>query len=281
MTAGDGADGPAEQTTEPPAAPLAEADTGGGFVLHLPSFDGPLDLLLQLIEHQELDITELSVLAVTEQYLAHLRSGERISLSALAEFVAMGARLLLLKSRSLLPREDAAEETADEDGDAADLVAALQEYRRYRHAADHLRGLEDDHRTGYRREATPPEAQLPSGLEQVTLDSLVSIFREVLERLPQQQEPAAVEREPVRLVDRIQSLVGELERGGRVSFRRLVEHAQSRLEVIVDFLAVLELIKLGFLDAQQADAFGEIELVRIEGASAPSEVEPLQEADDG
>ncbi len=255
--------------TSKPSPPVTEG--GEGFVLQLPAFQGPLDLLLHLIERDELDVTEVSVFAVTKQYLSHLRSGEGIELSALADFVAMGARLLLLKSRALLPREGSDEEEGDEDGDAAGLVAALQEYQRYKRAAEHLHDLEEEHRTGYRREAAPPQVQLPTGLDSLTLDALVDLFREVLERLPEPEEQPKVEREPIRLADRVDFMVELLERDGRASFQRLVEGASSRLDVIVSFLAVLELIKVRFIEARQPDAFGDIELVRISGGTAPTE----------
>ena len=263
-----GAGGGAREAGDDPAS--APPDHGEGFTLRLPAFEGPLDLLLHLIERQELDVTEVSLLTVTEQYLAHLRAGEQVNLSALADFVAVGARLLLLKSRALLPRDESDEPEDAEDGDAAGLVAALHEYRRYRRAAEHLHALEEEHRTGYRREAAAPETQLPSGLDRTTLDALVELFRDVLGRLPEQPQAAEVEREPVRLADRVASLVETLEREGRVPFRGLVERATTRLEVIIDFLAVLELIKARFLEARQSDAFGEIELVRLEGARAPT-----------
>src|SRR5687767_9982366 len=107
------------------AAPGPEDERG--IVLRLPAFEGPLDLLLHLIEREDLDVTLVSLLAVTEQYLARLRSAESMNVGALADFVAMGARLLLLKSRALLPREHQPEDDAAEE-DAADpeaLLAAL------------------------------------------------------------------------------------------------------------------------------------------------------------
>ncbi len=266
MTAGEGPESAAEPSS-------AEAGSEG-FVLHLQVFDGPLDLLLHLIEREELDITEVSLLAVTEQYLRQLRATEHMDLAALAEFVAMGARLLLLKSRALLPRDEREEEQDTADGpDPAGLIAALQEFQRYKRAAEHLRELEDAHRTGYRREASPPAVQLPSGLDEVTLDALAGFFREVLERLPEDEEIPEVEREPVRLADSVASLSAVLKSDGRASFRQWVGSARSRVEVVVGFLAVLELIKEGFLLARQSDAFGDIELVRIEGGAAPTETE--------
>ncbi len=269
------ADAP-EQTASDEVEPL-EAEPQ----LVLPVFEGPLDLLLSLIERQELDITEVSLLAVTEQYLAQLRNHEQMNLSALAEFVAVGARLLLLKSRALLPREDQPEQDdVLEEDDPAALVAALQEYRRYRRAAEHLATLEEEHRSAYRREATPPETPLPTGLDEVTLDALADLFRQVLERIPEEEPAPTVVREPVRLRDRIRALVERLAVEDRVSFRGLIERAETRLEVVIDFLAVLELIKANYLRAEQQEAFSDIDLVRIEGAQPPPYAELAKDFDD-
>lgn len=256
------------------AAGDAALDGGdeASFRLELPTFEGPLDLLLHLIEREELDVTEVSLLAVTEQYLAQLRSQEQLNISALAEFIAIGARLLLLKSRALLPRDDEGDENEEEGSELADLVAALREYRRFKEAASYL-GERDRGHASYRREAAPPKVPLPSGLDNVTLGSLTDVIRDVLARLPEEEAATELEREPVRLADRIGSLVDILERERRTPFRALIERARTRTEVIVDFMAVLELIKSRYLVAEQPQAFGEIELVRIEGASIPDPVE--------
>jgi segregation and condensation protein A len=256
----------------PPApAPGAEGSEGAGdeaFRLQLPAFQGPLDLLLHLIERDELDVTEVSLLAVTEQYMQHLRSNAQINLGALADLVAVGARLLLLKSRALLQRGDDESARDEPESEARELIDALREYRRYKDAAEFLRERDRGHAT-YRREATPPKVTLPTGLDTVTLDSLAELIRVVLARLPEDEPAGEVRREPVRLSDRMASLVDTLDRDGRTSFRRLIEAATSRVVVIVDFLAVLELIKSSYLRAQQAEAFGDIDLVRREGAMRP------------
>jgi segregation and condensation protein A len=276
---------PSEATsdTAPPAQAQAEAPAETAFVLKLPAFEGPLDLLLHLIEREGLDITTVSLLAVTEQYLAQLRSTESMNVGALADFVAMGARLLLLKSRALLPREDQPEDDAASDEDPADpeaLVAALQEYRRYKQAAGHLRSLQDAQRTTYRRTAAPPALPLPTGLDAVSLDGLVQLFRDILDRMPADEPRPTVRREPIRLRDRIARLVQRLDASGSASFRELVGGAQTRVEVVVDFLAVLELIKARYLEAQQDDAFGDIALVRISGAVAALDGIEAQLAED-
>ena len=245
-----------------------EAEPAFQLTVPLPAgaFEGPLDLLLHLIERNELDVTEVSLLQVTEQYLAYLRAAEEINLGALADFVAIGARLLLLKSRALLPHDEEEFEVEEDEGE--DLVKALREYRRFKEAAEFLRERDTGHQT-YRREVAPPQVALPSGLDRVTLDSLVDVLREVMERLPEEEPTGVLAPERVRLRDRLRGVVELLEREGRTSFRQLVEHATSRVTVIVDFLAILELIKSRYLEATQSERFGDIDLVKIEGAPIP------------
>ena len=137
-----------------------------------------------------------------------------------------------------------------------------------------LQSLEAQQRAGYVRTAAPPDVPMPHGLDDLTLATLADVFRDVLERLPEPEEQPVIERARVRLGDRMTLIVERMDRSRRVSFRELIEAAQSRVEVIVDFLAVLELIKSRFLDARQAESFGEIELVAIDGAVAPPLVEP-------
>ena len=230
------------------------------------AFHGPLDLLLHLIERSELDITEVSLLQVTEQYLAYLRSTDEINLGALADFVAIGARLLLLKSRALLPIEMDDADLQEDQG--TDLINALREYRRFKQAAEFLRERDTTHQT-YRRAVPPPSVPLPTGLDKVTLDSLVEVLREVMDRLPEEQSLPAIPEERIRLRVRLRGIVDLLEREQRISFRRLIENAASRIVVIVDFLAVLELIKSRYLEATQSERFGDIDLVRMDGATIP------------
>ena len=268
---GDAPEGEAESGADADADAEAEADAAEAAIeLDLPVFHGPLDLLLHLIERNELDITEVSLLEVTDQYLGALRSKEQIDLGAMAEFISVAARLLLLKSRALLPRDpdEAPPEDEDEGSDVRALIEALREYRRFKQAAEFLREREVGHGT-YRREVPPPAVPLPTGLDTVTLSSLVDVIREVLDRMPEEEPAAEIRRDPVRLRDRMRSLVDTLQVHGRTSFRALIQSATSRTMVIVDFMAVLELIKQRYLAAQQSDAFGDIELVKLEGARPP------------
>ena len=262
-------EGELHATTSPSSLTGGHISTGvleeqTSFALSLPTFEGPLDLLLHLIEREELDVTAVSLLAVTEQYLAHLRAADSIDLGQLADFIGIGARLLLLKSRALLPREPGEEvETSVDNDDADSLVAALREYQRFRALAEDLRA-QGDAGSSYRREATPPQLPLASGLDGLVLGDLTAAFRSVLDRIAEAQAAAlpSLTRENVRLRDRIEMLAARLEKDPIISFRRVLESATSQLQIVVDFLAVLELIKIGFLEARQPDAFGEIELVR-------------------
>jgi len=238
------------------------------FDLKLPYFEGPLDLLLHLIEKEELDITTVSLVQVTDQYLARLHSWDQINLDALADFVSIGAKLIYLKSRALLPRPPTEEEKAEEEAVGRELTEMLQEYKRFKDVALAMREIEDEGLHAYRRNAPPPEVPLPSGLDKVTLDKLMKLFRDALTRQP--TEPvAAIPRNVVSVKDKVQQIEAALRETGQVSFRKLVLSCRSRLEVIVSFLAVLELIKSGRVWGQQEELFGDISLVAI-GTAAPN-----------
>ena len=233
------------------------------FQLKLSVFEGPLDLLLHLIEKEDLDITTVSLVQVTDQYMAYLHSGDRIDLPALAEFVAVAAKLLYLKSCALLPRPPEAEGVEPSEEDVGEeLTRLLREYKRFKEASESLRQLEEEGFRAYPRLAPPPDMPLPLGLDGVTVDLLMGIFREALERQP--QEPVgAIEREEITVEQKVEEITAALSREGRLSFRRLVSACRSRMEVVVSFLAVLELIKALRVRAQQDGLFGDILLVSL------------------
>lgn len=235
------------------------------FELKLSVFEGPLDLLLYLIEREELDITAVSLVQVTDQYLSFLRRGDQIDATALAEFIAIGARLLLLKSRALLPKPHIDED--EEDDVAEDLVQRLREYRRFKEIAGTLQEIEEQGLRAYPRLAPPTDLPLPTGLDGVTLDLLLSIFQETLERTPdaeEEEEEAVVERHEVTVEQKVRELGDELRQRRRVSFRRWISACRTRVEVIVSLMAVLELIKSLDLRAEQDRTFGDIDLVALE-----------------
>ena len=243
-----------------------DAPTNPAFQLQLPVFEGPLDLLLYLIEREELDITAVSLVQVTDQYLAYLHAADQVDAAALAEFIVVGARLLYLKSRALLPRPPGDDESLEDVGD--DLVQRLREYRRFKDAAASLRAIEEEGLRAYPRLAPPPALPLPTGLDGVTLDLLTKIVREVLERQPEEPPAVVVERHIVTIEQKVAELSAALQRSKRLSFRAFISACASRVEVIVAFMAVLELIKALRLQAEQDQLFGDISLIALESSES-------------
>ena len=233
----------------------------------LPVFQGPLDLLLHLIERDDLDITAVSLVAVTDQYLTAIKQGESFDPQALAEFVAVGARLIYLKSRALLPkppREDGDDLEDDEVG--RELVDLLREYKRYSEAADMLEERQEGGARIYTRLAPPPEAPEGTGLQNVSMDRLRAIMLEVLNKTPAEprnNRGIIVRDTTMTLADRLLDFRERLQRRGRFSFRRMLADCRTRVDVVVSFLAVLELIRAGECDAEQEGAWGDIVVVAV------------------
>jgi len=225
-----------------------------------PVFEGPLDLLLHLIERNDLDITTVSLVQVTDQYISALRQGDRIDLRALAEFVAVGARLVLLKSRALLPRtpEQMSEDDLEIEEMAVDLTAQLEEYRVYKSAASYLKQLDDAGHRSYTRVAPPPEGWQATGLERVTMKRLLKALNRALGRLPPAPPTERRQRQVINIHERRRSILRAVRAHGRVSFAGLISDCRTRLEAIVTFIAVLDLLKTEDLIADQDASFGEI-----------------------
>lgn len=255
--------------------PMALPQQTEGIQLTLPYFEGPLDLLLHLIEREELDITSVALVQIADQYLRMLREREQINLDLLAEFIWIGARLLLIKSRALLPRprtDEGAHE--DEEDPGEELARQLMEYKLFKEAAGRMRAIEQAGLHSYPRVAPPPELPPPPGLDGVTLDMLRQMVELALTRQPEdeQHHPIAVIRpHKITVREKMAEFRERIVREGRISFRAVVEACRSRMEIIVSFLAVLELIKSRVLDAEQDTVFADIVLV-------PSGEEPLEGA---
>ncbi|HOR00141.1 MAG TPA: segregation/condensation protein A [Anaerolineae bacterium] len=228
------------------------------YAVRLESFEGPLDLLLRLIEKAELDITTISLAQVADQYLAYMRQLEEIHPDLLADFLVVAAKLILIKSRALLPRPPQPDEEEDV-GD--DLVRQLEEYRRFKHASQHLRQREEQGMRSYVRLAPPP-AQ-PRGLTpgEVSLADLLAAFERVLADTPTVPVSTVVAPVVISIDDKMRAIRSALASSRRVHFTGLLMRAQSRVEVVVTFLAILELIKLGHILAEQDAPFGEIYIV--------------------
>ena len=242
-------------------------------------FEGPIDLLLELIENRELDITTLSLTEVADQYWRELENAGDLDPETLSDFINIGSRLIFLKSSALLPGAEPPPGDLDEriEETAADLTAALEEHRRFRDAVDLFRQLEEEGRRTFARAAPPKNIPLPPGLEGVTLDNLLSAVKEALASRPAEtEEETVIHIEPVTVNEKIDEITETIaRRRGRLPFRPLLEACETRTEIVVLFMAVLEMIKGGTLWAEQREAFGEIELIdtatEAEAAAEPAE----------
>lgn len=232
-------------------------------IFRLPQFEGPLELLLSLIEKEKLDITRLSLAQVTDQYLEYLMREKDIPLANLAAFLSVASRLILIKSRALLPllRFDDEEEEAVED-----LEWQLREYRKFKQAAVRLGALWALSQPSFSRSRGTEVAFFypPSGL---TTDDLRAAFASVLgdipvfERLDETIVPATV-----TLEEKIEYLRESLRQAVETTFARVIESAEDRMDVVVAFLAMLELVKQRVVEVEQPEVFVDI---RIRHKPAP------------
>lgn len=251
-----------------PTASIDDEASDRPYTIHLPGFEGPLDLLLHLIERNQLEITTISLVAVTDQFIKYLRTWDEPPLPRLAEFVAMAARLLLIKSRSLLPRQPRQEESAgdtDELDDVEQLRLHLIEYKTAREIARGLRARESAGLQSFARVArlVEPEtlvAWTPPQLVGLSVQALAMVFRRVLteKRL---SDPVDLPLPLVTVADKIAEVERVLRQLPRVSLVDILRTADSRFAVVVTFLAVLELWHQGRLLVQQEHLFGPIEIL--------------------
>ncbi len=233
------------------------------YAIRLPEFEGPLDLLLQMIEHRELDITRVSLAAVADQYLEFITRPGAIELTQLADYLVIAARLILAKSKLLLPQAEG--EAGEEIQDSAEALARqLREYKLFKQIAQLLRGREERGWRAFPRRVPPPRPAVarPARLEGLSFDALYNALRRTIETNPPLPTGTLVEPLRISIHHRIE-LIRELTRHNpRVRFTALLQDARTRVEVIVIFLAVLESIKRRLIMAQQDELFGEIYLLR-------------------
>jgi segregation and condensation protein A len=236
------------------------------YTITLPTFEGPLDLLLRLIERAELDITTIALAQVADQYLAHVRTLEAADPHGIADFVSLAARLLLIKSRALLPRPvDPARDAGSADSDAEALAQQLREYQRYKQAAALLRAWHAIDRRMFLRTAAAPPAPVvsaPALLSHTVAELLAAVERRMQLRLPL-DPPVVLALAPRRTVAQVATTIRErLQRMAWFSFEDLFDDVTSRQDVIVIFWAVLELLKRQVITIDQDALFGAISIGR-------------------
>jgi segregation and condensation protein A len=228
------------------------------YSVKLPVFEGPLDLLLHLIEERELEITKVSLAAVTDQYLDYMSRVEELRPDRLADFLVIAAKLLLIKSRTLLPQPPEQPEEEEEEDVGDELVRRLIEYRRFKNAARELRSREEQGLRAYARLLATREPQPAFRLEGVTLDALLEAVREALMAQPTGSVDEVVTPLSVSLPEKIAQLEALLTERRRFSFTGMLKEAKSRAEIVVTFLALLQLMKRRKVVVEQQELYGEI-----------------------
>lgn len=232
-----------------------------GYSVDTEVYTGPLDLLLQLIERAELDITRLALAQVTDQFLEHMHAMEEQNASEVSAFLVIAARLVQIKSSALLPRQSTSDIPLEEDPGEA-LARQLIIYKRFKELAKFLEKREETGLHTFLRMDTAPRIQLPLKLDlsELTLESFLIAAQEIFGGvdLPPLSEVVSIPRVTIR--EKIDAILERIRETGELSFQNLLSPESTRVEVVVTFLALLELVKRHVLSAQQNTLFGEIAL---------------------
>jgi segregation and condensation protein A len=263
-------------------SPTCPPVDGTDYKVRLDIFEGPLDLLLYLIKKEELDIHEISLTKITGQYLKYIETFRLLNIDLAAEFIVMAANLMYLKSRTLLPRaEQPPDEEAEEDDPRWELIRQLIEYKKFKDAAGFLslREIEQSDRFAF----TPEKPELPeepSTLAEISIFDLIRAFQNVLKRFEESHDLGDIVDDRYTVADKIEMLLTRFVPGQSARFDLLFEHAITKAEVIVTFLAVLELMKMNQFVVRQNTLLGEIEIERrLHTAPHHGEMVPGEEED--
>ncbi|MBN1246332.1 MAG: segregation/condensation protein A [Anaerolineae bacterium] len=242
------------------------------YEVHTPVFEGPLALLLRLIEKNELDITRVALAQVTDEFMAHVdRMRANHQIETIADFLFVAARLLWIKSRALLPQPPASAKEVDEEDDIGDeLLRQLRAYRQYKEAAGWLR--DRDHQ-GLRSYVVatplPRPRRLSMDLSAIEIEALRDTAEELLYPSESPRPEGALQRVRISILQQISHIRSRLIAWSRVTFRRLLSKEPSRLEAVVTLQAILELMKQRAIDVKQKEMFGDI---TIEALIAPEKI---------
>ena len=239
-----------------------ETETFMALEVKLQAFEGPLDLLLHLIEKNKVDIYDIPIVEITDQYLETIRQMEEEDMNVMSEFLVMAATLLDIKCRMLLPREK--DEEGQEEDPRSELVEKLLEYKAYKYMALELKDMEvDAQKAFYREPSLPPEVKgyrQPVDYEEllagVTLTRLNEVFQACLKRQVDKMDPVRshfgrIEKDEVNIEHKAGYVAAYIRSHRKLNFRELLENRKSRMDVIVTFLVVLELMKTGTVNVSQ------------------------------
>jgi segregation and condensation protein A len=241
-------------------------------------FEGPLDLLLYLIKKEEVDIYEVNLTRLATQFIEYIETMRLLDLEVAGEFLVMAATLMYIKSRELLPVDQQVETDGEDDGEDPrwELIRQLVEYKKFKDAAAQLAVLEARQEDVFPRVPTKLEFESePPRRSEASIFELLSAVNAVLQRVGQRPDQRDIFEDKFSVSEKIELLLRSISEHGRLKFSNLFQDVTSRSEVVVTFLALLELIRLKQVMAVQAEPFGEIEICRAEPLPAAfAEPEP-------
>lgn len=228
------------------------------FKIKTPAFEGPLDLLLSLVEKRKLFINDISLAKVTDDFIAHIQQFDKLPMADSAQFILIASTLLLIKSKSLLPALTLTEE--EEDG-IHDLETRLKIYQRIKDASVHVKNLFGEHVIFPQSQQRPVEPVF-SPHESMNLLSLAQAIKDIIKALPKKEAiPKAIVRKVVSLEEMIDNLTKRITQGLKMKFSEFsAGHKEERVNVIVSFLAMLELVKQGVIHVSQESSFADIHM---------------------
>lgn len=244
--------------------------------IKLDVFEGPLDLLLHLIEKNKYNIFDIPIVEITQQYLEYLDAMEEDDMDVMSEFLVMAATLISIKSKMLLPKEEETEEEEEEDP-RAELVKSLLEYKMYKYASLELKDMSIDAANAYFKSPSIPkevkevkeEVDPAELIGDLTMQKLSQIFQTLLRREIDRVDPVrskfgTITRDEIRLEDKMAEIRNEIKGLRSINFRTLLGKKRGKMNIIVSFLAILELMKTGALIIRQEEMFGEILIDSLE-----------------
>ena len=238
--------------------------------IKLQAFEGPLDLLLHLIDKNKVNIYDIPIVLITDQYLEYVNAMDKQDLDVVSEFLVMAATLIDIKSKMLLPKNPTADEDENEDP-RKELVERLLEYKKYKLIADELKDMSVDAEKNMYKIPTIPEevskyevpVDLNELLSDITISKLNTVFQQVMKKQVDKIDPirskfGKIEKEEVNLEDKIDFLMEYVNNHEEFSFKDLLESQNSKMQIVVMFLAILEMIKIGRITVVQEEIFDDI-----------------------
>ena len=236
------------------------------YKIHIKNFEGPLDLLIYFIRRDEIDIYDIPIAKITKDFIDVIEQWKRLNMLVAGDFIVMASTLMRVKAKMLIPRPD-----LDEDGIAIDpreeLMNQLIEYSRFKNAAEILKEMNFENSFFTPRQfeqliKTDKEDQIKVALNDISLFDLAKSFKKLMENKPVISQ-FELSKEPVKLENQKTLILKNFDKNGRISFNFLITKIKTKLEIVVTFLAILDLIKEGICEVIQDSLFGDINLVRI------------------